>query len=331
MNSTAAYQTDQLDSQEATIKVVRVTPHLAELWLKNNRVNRRLDMARVSKFAEAMRLGPTHRGGWKLNPEGMICFAHDGALLNGQHRLTAVTKARVPVEFYIATKVDPEMQIVMDKGRPRKVSDNLHMFHEIPRKYANKAAVLARHILTFEHGVWTTPNEADAVSVWESYNDGITWLYEQAEEIPWNRGAYYAAPLIYAYKYEPEMVKRFHHGLATCSPYSDVSCESTLFRNLNSPKLRTGGMKGFEMTLRVFNVLSAFAENRLIKHVYVSTVGYDRLKRRWGIVSTRQDGNTVCAWTNCPCLPVFKGLCWVHKNYGNLKSKSSGGDSSETE
>jgi len=45
------------------MKVVRVTPRLAELWLKNNHVNRRLDQKRVKRYARDM-----VAGNWLLNP-----------------------------------------------------------------------------------------------------------------------------------------------------------------------------------------------------------------------------------------------------------------------
>jgi len=260
-------------------------------------------------------------GNWLLNPSAVIAFATTGELINGQHRLAAVKDAKVPIDMYIATNVDPGVQVVMDKGRPRKVSDNLHMFHDVPRKYASKVTTMSRYILCYEMGLWDSPNENDALDVWTRYKGSFVWLFEQASDLPWNKGGYYGAPMIYTHKHEPKRTEIFHEQMAVCRPAADDTPQAALWKVLSSPKLRTGGTRGFQMSLRVFNALvESFQGKGATKKLYMSTVGFDELKRRWGIVSRRYDNS--CAYTNCPCTPM-DGIdyCWIHKNYGTSKGK----------
>jgi hypothetical protein len=192
------------------------------------------------------------------------------------------------------------------------------MFHDVPKEYAAKTASIARYINTYSLGIWETPNEQDAIEVWDSYKDGFVWLFEEAEETPWNKGAYYASPLLYTFGCDPGLARSFHSELASCRPLEELTGGAALYRTLQSPRLRTGGANGFKMSLRVFNAILGHADGRnKMRSLHPSTVGYDKLKRRWGLVSKRHDDS--CGWTNCPgtVTDLKSGLCWVHKNHGN--------------
>lgn len=45
------------------LKVVQVTPYLANVWLKNNKVNRRLDRKAVARYAHKHRPFETEKVG----------------------------------------------------------------------------------------------------------------------------------------------------------------------------------------------------------------------------------------------------------------------------
>ena len=76
-----------------------VTPEMAAAWLSDNPHNRPLDEARVAEYAERMR-----SGGWVERVKGgsrPIEVLDTGRLLNGQHRLTAVIRAGIPVRMWV--------------------------------------------------------------------------------------------------------------------------------------------------------------------------------------------------------------------------------------
>lgn len=100
-------------------QVETITPEMAENILrKHNVFNRKIQSKMVNKYATDMR-----NGDWKLNGEP-IQFDDEGNLLNGQHRLMAITVAKVPVELLVVRGVDTGIH-VYDTGKNRTYGDML--------------------------------------------------------------------------------------------------------------------------------------------------------------------------------------------------------------
>jgi len=101
-------------------RVETITPAKAKTWLaEHNAENRNLRKAWVSKLAEAMR-----RGEWQVTHQG-IAFDDDGVLLDGQHRLAAVTEAGKSVQMLVSRGVPAEAYDTLDTGRARTAGDVL--------------------------------------------------------------------------------------------------------------------------------------------------------------------------------------------------------------
>lgn len=106
---------------EVTYETVEVTPELAAEWLAKNTHNRNIRQRQVTAYARDMA-----QGMWRMTGEP-VKFAHDGTLLDGQHRLMAVLRADVPVRFAVARGLDLESQDNMDSGIKRQFGDVLHL------------------------------------------------------------------------------------------------------------------------------------------------------------------------------------------------------------
>lgn len=102
-------------------KVIEVTPALAEKWLDQNNHNRNLREKAVMAYARDM-----ESGNWAENGES-IKFAKDGTLLDGQHRLQAITLSGVTVRMLVVTGLENGSQETMDDGRKRTLADALHL------------------------------------------------------------------------------------------------------------------------------------------------------------------------------------------------------------
>jgi hypothetical protein len=63
-------------------------------------------------------------GRWALTPQGIV-LDEDGNVLDGQHRLAAVAKANVPVEFWITEGWPRDTFRHLDGGRGRTMADRL--------------------------------------------------------------------------------------------------------------------------------------------------------------------------------------------------------------
>ena len=86
MNDEVGFFSARIEPKGVSAGFEFVTPELAEELLRDfNTHNRRLRSRQVSLYAESMR-----QDRWSLNGEP-IQFDADGVLLNGQHRLTAIS------------------------------------------------------------------------------------------------------------------------------------------------------------------------------------------------------------------------------------------------
>lgn len=111
---------------------VHVTPRVAAAYLAMNHDNRHLSAAVVRRLSEEMKAGL-----WRHTHQG-IAFDDSGALIDGQHRLTAILSADVAQWMLVTEGLPRKAQEAMDGGKKRSVGD----FLENP--FANDKAAAAR-------------------------------------------------------------------------------------------------------------------------------------------------------------------------------------------
>jgi hypothetical protein len=113
--------------------VLTIDPGSATELLQGNTGNRRLSPGAVARYAAAMR-----KGDWKTSPEPLI-FAPNGRLMNGQTRLHAVKATGIPRKFMCVFGVEESVFSVLDRGRPRNLSEA----HNVDKKTSEVAKFLA--------------------------------------------------------------------------------------------------------------------------------------------------------------------------------------------
>jgi len=104
-----------------SIELVNVTPDIAKAWLDKNTSNRKPSKRFVQQSARDMK-----RKEWILTGDP-IKFDNTGALIDGQHRLSACIVAGVPFETFVAYGLEPVSKTVVDTGKPRSGRDVLYM------------------------------------------------------------------------------------------------------------------------------------------------------------------------------------------------------------
>lgn len=102
-----------------TCSYISVTPEQARSWLEKPAKNRKLSQRRVGLYAAAMK-----RGDWLLTNQG-IAIDEFGQLIDGQHRLSAVAEADVPVELLVIRAAPNKSQLVLDQGLKRLPHDQV--------------------------------------------------------------------------------------------------------------------------------------------------------------------------------------------------------------
>ncbi len=99
-----------------TVQRVYVTPTLAAQWLSSNHdENRIIRRPKVISAMEDMK-----GGRWKFTHQG-ICFDGSGVLIDGQHRLTAITEAGWAVWMLVFRSQTCEITDPIDRNAPRTV------------------------------------------------------------------------------------------------------------------------------------------------------------------------------------------------------------------
>lgn len=121
---------DEPRAHHLDVRVVTVTPAIAQEWLGSNIGNRNRKDANVEKYHRDMSVGR-----WALTGEPII-FDSVGHLRNGQNRLFACIKANAPFKCLVVWGVEPESFVSMDRGAIRSNADVLSINGE-----ANATAV----------------------------------------------------------------------------------------------------------------------------------------------------------------------------------------------
>lgn len=107
-----------IQNNEITTTVETITPESAKEYLQRNNINRNINQSRVNAYADEIK-----NGKWQLNGEA-IRFNTSGSLIDGQHRLSAIIKAEIPVEMCVMRNIPDDVSIY-DRGRPRDITDSM--------------------------------------------------------------------------------------------------------------------------------------------------------------------------------------------------------------
>ena len=97
-----------------------VTPEIAKEWLVQNIDNRSVKPSRVAQYTRDMA-----NGKWENDSPNPIVFGENGILKDGQHRLMALIKANVSINFLVCWVNDTVKNI--DTGATRTVHDYFQM------------------------------------------------------------------------------------------------------------------------------------------------------------------------------------------------------------
>ncbi len=156
---------------------VKVTPELAADWLHHNRKNRRLKDAMVEGYTIDMR-----NGAWMTTHQG-IAFDADENLIDGQHRLQAIVRAKSPVLMLVtsgwpaATDKRKTMDAV-DRGAARTLADQLHVQHDVDKRDAGRVVQICNALAAISFGLSRVrKSSTDTIlAVFALYKKELEWV-----------------------------------------------------------------------------------------------------------------------------------------------------------
>lgn len=128
-----------------TSEIVRMDAAMAERYLALNNHNSPLNERIVIQYAADM-----EEGRWQFNGEAVKISA-DGVLLDGQHRLKALSLTKgVFIEILVIRGLPATSQTTMDQGRKRSAADQLTLAGIAA---TTNVAAAVRVLLTWERGL----------------------------------------------------------------------------------------------------------------------------------------------------------------------------------
>lgn len=120
-NPAPAAAEEKIHLDKPGLWTIKVTPEIAYEWLtKNYKQNRRIRPIHVAYLADEIR-----NGRWQEDHPEAILFADDGEMMEGQHRLTAVVEADIPVKMRVETGVRKSIYPYLDSGLVRSLEDRV--------------------------------------------------------------------------------------------------------------------------------------------------------------------------------------------------------------
>ena len=133
--------------RSARNETMTITPAKADVMLERNKGNRPINLRRAQNYAKQMADGK-----WMLNGQAIV-FSREGALNDGQHRLTACIISGMPFVSDVRFGIEREAFMVTDIHGARTAG---HMFHIAGIPNYNVAASAARLLLMYETGTLLT-------------------------------------------------------------------------------------------------------------------------------------------------------------------------------
>jgi len=131
--------------------IEKITPKLADKYLRINTKNRSISKAQLGFLIREI-----ENGNWLLNGSPIV-FGTSGKLLDGQHRLTAISKTGETQEMLVVREVEDAVFVTLDSGRGRSGKDAFQVSGIL---YASVMAVAVRKILDGYSSTRTVINNA---------------------------------------------------------------------------------------------------------------------------------------------------------------------------
>lgn len=160
-------------AEKITHTIVMVSPATATRWLAQNKRNRNISRTDVQRYRLDMEAGL-----WRFAADP-IRFDTNGDLIDGQHRLTALSELKdVCLPMLVVRGLPPETQRVMDQGRKRTPGQQLYLSGI---KEANLMAAIFKVLLVWETGLMFRDNKLHRQITSAAIEDYIADHFEDLE------------------------------------------------------------------------------------------------------------------------------------------------------
>lgn len=198
------------------ITFMQITPDMARQWLAANLNNRHMRESTVVAYERDMR-----NGDWLLNHQG-IAFDDAGVLIDGQHRLEALTRSGRTLTMLVShgwpkkqTSQRNTTMDTVDRGLNRSVADQLGLQHGMTdARYAvSYAAVIAK--LCSGQSKSIRMSTGLTLGVIGEFPAGLKFAVEHRNNLQGLRTSSVLGAVALSYELHPKKVAEFYDTLVT--------------------------------------------------------------------------------------------------------------------
>lgn len=148
---------------------ILVTPEMAEIALQyNNNPRKRIKQRSVEAYSRDMK-----SNNW-IDTAESIDIDINGEIYNGQHRLSAIILAGVPVLLYVTFNTTVEARFGVDQGVTRSATEKLDLV--IENNIGTKLAAVCRSMMRGTNQSGTKYSHAEIVQFAMKYGAVIEWI-----------------------------------------------------------------------------------------------------------------------------------------------------------
>lgn len=249
-----------------TVSVETHTPESAAEILSRNTRNRTPNERHAAALAAAMLAGL-----WQFSPQ-TISIGEDGSLIDGQHRLMALVRAGMTLQFVVARNVPCRTRDVVDTSvLPRSARHALQIADGVTISTVESAAFSAMFALKTRgrlDGASQAVNTNALRSTRSEHGADVRAVIAVMCEGGRMRHAGVVAALAFARRAHPEKVDEFCRHLRDLAGLEKDHPAITLRSYAFEHRGAGGGAHREEVNLKAFAAFEAFREGRTLKKLY---------------------------------------------------------------
>lgn len=248
------------------IRLETITPQRAAELLEMNTGNRALRRATVEAFARAILAGQ-----WASTHQAIAINGSE--LLDGQHRLSAIVRAGVPVEMFVAYGVPSGAKKHIDTGASRTVADVIKLAYGDSNGAKLQALATTWHLLD-GGGLGRRWQAWEVEESHDLHAEESTWASDRFNVRGFNSGLFLGV-LSWAYPCYPGKISEFYAMVSTGNMLASGSPALRLREWVLTNKGQGGVVSRKATALRILTAARAHVEGRTLRVFGVAAGGYD--------------------------------------------------------
>ena len=269
-----------MNDDSRVFKKELITPERAKQLLDTNKTNRPVKENRVIFYAEQML-----KGKWKEGTGEAIKVDSNGCTIDGQHRLKAVIKSGVSINFDVLYGVDSKVFTVLDTGAVRSPGDVLFVGGA---NNAVQVASLVGKYLQFKKKSFHSENKiyrpANNEILAEYQKDPAYWKEMTAKTFTWYRNfSKILSPTFIGGWYlmfrESDAAKADSFFDELCSGVTSYSPIINLRKSLTEDKLSSKKFSSFVKAALLVKVWNAYKKEKNVQKISfnIKTEGFPEI------------------------------------------------------